>query len=133
MAESINAVRMTKKYKPLLDVAVIPGARIINYANKATGRDCDLCRHVPEKRPPKPGYPDVSEEMRLMRVKLPVGTKDTDVGVGKEGFTVTGDLIELNVCKDFESCFTRALDLRKDDGSLVYPDLRDSALGALRR
>jgi hypothetical protein len=63
-AANITAVRMSKKYRMFLP----PGARIQNYAEKATGRDCDICGHTPEKRPPKPGYPDVSEEMRLLRV-----------------------------------------------------------------
>jgi hypothetical protein len=109
---------MTKKYRAFLP----SGAKIINYSEKATGRDCDICGHTPEKRPPKPGYPDVSEEMRLMRVKLPPGVKATDVGVGRADFTVTGDLIEWNVCKDTANCKDRAKQITNEDGSAKYPD-----------
>lgn len=116
MAEGINAVRMTKKYSPFLP----PGAKILNYSEKATGRPCDICHHVPEQRPPKPGYPDVSEEMRLMRVKLPEGTVDQDLGFGRVGFTVTGSLVELNICKDTANCFARAAAMTNDDGTPKY-------------
>lgn len=119
MPESLSAVRMTKKYQPFLQ-RIAPGARIINYAEKATGRPCDICHHEPEKRPAKEGYAYVSEEMRLMRVKLPAGVKDTDVDVGKAGFTVTGDLVEFNVCKDTANCKERARQLKNEDGEPLY-------------
>lgn len=115
-SSSLVAARMTKKYRPFLP----KGAKIINYAEKATGRDCDLCGHTPEKRPRKEGYEFVSEEMRLMRVKLPPGVKAADVGVGRADFTVTGDLVEFNVCKDTANCKDRAAELKKDDGSPKY-------------
>ncbi len=118
MAESINAVRMSKKYRAFLPT----GSKILNYAEKATGRQCDICLHWPEKRPAKQGYQFVSEEMRLMRVQLPVGTKASDLGVGKTDFTVTGDLVELNVCKDSSNCIARARVLKNEDGSLKYDD-----------
>lgn len=119
MPEGLNAVRMTTKYRPFLD-QIAPGARIINFANKATGRDCDICGHTPEKRPPKPGYPDVSEEMRLMRVRVPSGTDMNKVTVGKTNFTVTGNLVEWNVCKDSAACHERAAKMTNDDGSYLY-------------
>jgi len=65
VAEALNAVKMTKKYRPFLD-AVAPGARIINYSVKATGRPCDICGHNPEDRGGKEGYEFTSDEMRLM-------------------------------------------------------------------
>jgi hypothetical protein len=120
MAESLNAVRMTRKYKPFLD-HIAPGSKIINYANKATGRDCDICHHTPEQRPPKPGYKEVSEEMVLMRVKLPVGITADQVDMGKTDFTVTGNLIELNVCKNSQACRDRAGELEDGDGNKIYP------------
>ncbi len=119
MAAGLNAIKMTKKYRPFLD-AIASGAQIINYSNKATGRDCDICHHTPEKRPPKPGYPDVSEEMRLMRVKLPVGIRVQSVDVGKKDFTVTGSLVEWNTCKDSQACHERAAKLKKEDGTYLF-------------
>ncbi len=117
-SSSLVATRMSKKYK-----AFIPeGSKIINYAEKATGRDCDLCGHTPEKLPPKPGYAHVSEEMRLMRVKLPTGTSASDIEMGREDFTVTGSLIELNVCKDTASCRDRCAKMKNEDGSPKFDD-----------
>lgn len=57
-----------------------------------------------------------------MRVKLPPGVKATDVGVGRADFTVTGDLIEWNVCKDTANCKDRAKQITNEDGSAKYPD-----------
>ncbi len=55
--------------------------------------------------------------MRLMRVKLPEGMKDTDLGLGKVGFTVTGDLVEWSTCADTANCRERALLMKNDDGT----------------
>ncbi len=119
MPPGLNAVKMSKKYRPFLD-AIAPGAAIANYSNKATGRPCDICHHIPEQRPPKPGYPNVSEEMRLMRVKLPSGTTASQVSIGKADFTVTGALVEWNVCKDAAGCHERAAKMLNEDGSYLY-------------
>jgi hypothetical protein len=115
-ASSINATRMTKRYRMFLP----KGSVILNFANKATGKDCMICGHTPEKRPPKPGYPSVSEEMRVLRVKLPEGTKADDVAIGRKDFTVTERLIEINCCADTYACRERATELKKDDGTPMY-------------
>jgi hypothetical protein len=107
---------MTKKYQMLLP----KGARIINYAEKATARDCDICGHTPVERPPKPGYPTVSEPMRLLRVKLPAGVSADEVRFGRTNFTVTGSLIEVNVCADSQACRDRAVKITNADGSPKY-------------
>lgn len=102
---------MTKKYRAFLP----EGARIINYAVKATGRDCDLCGHTPEERGAKQGYERTSEEMRLMRVKLKPGTSADEISVGRTDFTVTGELIEMNVCVDTIACRERCSKLTVTD------------------
>lgn len=122
-SSSLVAARMTKKYSVFLP----EGAKIINYAEKASGRDCGICGHTPEKRPPKPGYPDVSEEMRLMRVRLPEGVRDSDIIEDSKvdfltGFTVTGTVIELNVCKDTANCRERSAALKNSDGTPKFDD-----------
>lgn len=115
---SLGAVRMTKRYRGFLP----EGSRIINYAVKATGRDCDLCGHTPQQLPPKPGYEIVSEEMRLMRVTLPEGVTADQVSIGRKDFTVTGTLIELNVCVDVQGCRNRCADLIDEEtGEPKYP------------
>lgn len=125
MPPNLAAMRLTKRYKAFLP----EGAVIINYAEKASGRDCDLCGHTPETRPPKPGYPTVSEEMRVMRVQLPEGTKAEDIKMGRTDFTVTGTLIELNVCVAVADCRARCAELTNSDGS---PKYEPTALQKLR-
>jgi hypothetical protein len=123
-SSAIGAVRMTKKYAAFLP----EGAKILNYAEKASGRDCSICTHTPEKRPPKPGYDEVGEEMRLMRVDLgganvtPDQAQELFAGPIETNFTVTGELIEVNVCADSDACRRRAKKLTKDDGTSLYDD-----------
>jgi len=119
MAESLVAVKMTKKYRAFLD-KIAPGAKIINYSVKASGRPCDICGHNPEDRGAKEGYEYTSDEMRLMRVKLPTGTNASQVTIGRKDFTVTGDLVEWNVCKDVAQCKERAAKMMDDDGNPLY-------------
>lgn len=109
-------MRMTRKYKQFLP----PGAHVMNYVEKASGRDCEICGHTPESRPPKPGYPIVSEDMRVMRVQLATDTDPNTIKIGKTDFTITGNVIEINVCADSDRCRRKATQRTNEDGSPMW-------------
>ncbi len=52
-----------------------------------------------------------------MRVTLPAGTKAEDVKFGRQNFTITGELIEVNVCEATADCRERAAKIKNEDGT----------------